>query len=63
MSTTFTSADQAVRRAQASESAHSGAMEGYTVTSETLADAECYIDGAIDADDLVSRTRSRYGLS
>lgn len=63
MSTTFTSFDQAVRIAHVAESAHSGEMEGFSVTPETHADAESYIDGAIDADELVARTRSRYGLS
>ncbi|MCF2573291.1 hypothetical protein [Brevibacterium sp. UCMA 11754] len=61
--TTLTSVGQAVRAAHVAESAHSGEMEGFSVTTETQADAESYIDGAIDADELVARTRARHGLS
>lgn len=63
MTTTLTSVDQAVRVANVSESAHSGEMEGFSVTPETHADADSFIDGAIEADELVARTRARYGLS
>lgn len=62
MTTTLTKVDQVVRAAHVAESAHSGAMEGFSVTPETRADAARYIDGAIDADELVARTRARYGL-
>lgn len=63
MTTTHTSANQAARFAHVAESAHSGEMEGFSVTPETRADADSYINGAIDADELVARTRARYGLS
>lgn len=62
MTATLTSVDRAARAAHVAESAHSGAMEGFSVTPGTRADTERYIDGAIDADELVARTRARYGL-
>lgn len=49
--------------AHVAESAHSGEMEGFSVTPETHANADSYINGAIAADELVARTRERYGLS
>lgn len=42
---------------------HSAAMEGADVTDEYRHDADEYVDGRIDADELVARTRARYGLS
>lgn len=44
------------------EAIHSGEMEGLTVTPETRADAQEYVAGAIDSDELVARALARYGL-
>lgn len=63
MMRTLTSVGQAVRAAHVAGSAHSGEMDGLSVTPEIHADAESYIDGVIDADELVARTCARYGLS
>lgn len=41
---------------------HSGEIEGLTVSDTTLADADSYIAGSIDSDELVDRVRARYGL-
>lgn len=37
-------------------------MEGLTVTPAGRADADEYIAGHIDSDELVARARARYGL-
>lgn len=37
-------------------------MEGLTVTPAGRADADEYIAGRIDSDELVARARARYGL-
>lgn len=42
---------------------HSGEMEGLYVTSAMRPDIEDYIEGRIEADELVARTRTRYGLT
>ncbi|WP_210602951.1 antitoxin VbhA family protein [Brevibacterium oceani] len=55
--------NRSIRAAHVAESAHSGEMEGLSVSAETEADAECYISGDIDAAEVVARTRLRYGLS
>ena len=44
------------------EAVHSVRMEGLDVTPAWEADAAQVIDGRIDADELVRRTRARYGL-
>lgn len=50
-------------RAQFVEAAiHSGEIEGLTVSDAALADADSYIAGSIDSDELVDRVRARYGL-
>lgn len=51
------------RARRVAEAIHSGAMEGLSVTPVTRADAEHYIAGRIDSDELVARTRARYGLT
>lgn len=38
-------------------------MEGLTVGAATRADSDFYVEGAIDSDELVARTRARYGLA
>ncbi len=55
-------ADVAARRRIVEEAVHSSEMEGLAVSSETLQDAEEYINGEIDAHELVTRTRARHGL-
>jgi Antitoxin VbhA len=51
------------REHRVAEAIHSGEMEGLHVTSETRADADEYVAGRIDSDELVERARARYGLS
>ncbi len=55
-------ADVAARRRIVEEAVHSSELEGLAVSSETLQDAEEYINGEIDAHELVTRTRARHGL-
>lgn len=50
------------RRRAVDEAVHSGEMEGLHVDRETLDDADRYVTGEIDVDELVRRTRARYGL-
>jgi len=54
--------DVTARRRAVEEAIHSGEMEGLSVGPETLEDAQKYINGEIDTDELVRRTRARYGL-
>lgn len=42
---------------------HSGEIEGLTVSDATRADADSYIAGRIDSNELVNRVRARYGLA
>ncbi len=51
------------RRFAMEQAEHSGEMEGLHVSPETRADAEEWITGRIDVDELIARTRARYGLS
>ena len=41
---------------------HSGEMEGLHIDPATRADAEEWVAGRIDVDELVARGRARYGL-
>ncbi|WP_434619954.1 antitoxin VbhA family protein [Arthrobacter sp. A5] len=51
-------------RAEIVEAAiHSGEIEGLTVSDATRADADSYIAGRIDSNELVDRVRARYGLA
>ncbi|WP_074783859.1 antitoxin VbhA family protein [Arthrobacter woluwensis] len=50
------------RRRRIAEARHSVEMEGLTVSAAGLADAEEYVAGGIDSDELVARARARYGL-
>ena len=51
-------------RAQFVEAAiHSGEIEGLLVSEATRSDADSYIAGTINSDELVDRVRARYGLS
>jgi hypothetical protein len=45
-----------------SEAAHSSAMAGLVSTWAFQVDAAAFVEGAIDADELVRRTRARYTL-
>ncbi|WP_392341525.1 hypothetical protein [Leifsonia sp.] len=38
-------------------------MEGLSSTAEFRADAAAFVEGEFDADELVRRTRARYGLA
>jgi hypothetical protein len=51
------------RARSVAEGIYSAAMEGADVTDEYRHDADEYVAGRIDADELVDRTRSRYGLT
>jgi DNA-binding response OmpR family regulator len=53
---------QVEREQRVAEAIHSGEMEGLDVTSAGRADAQEYIVGAFDSDELVARARARYGL-
>jgi len=50
------------RRFALEQAEHSGEMEGLHVDPATRADAEEYVAGRIDSDELVVRTRARYRL-
>lgn len=51
------------RAMQVETVAQSGEIEGLTVSADTRADADSYIAGQIDSDELVDRVRARYGLA
>ncbi|WP_312875857.1 antitoxin VbhA family protein [Arthrobacter terrae] len=42
---------------------HSGEIAGLTVPEATRADANSYIAGTIDSNELVDRVRAKYGLA
>lgn len=42
---------------------HNGEIDGLTVSDATRADADSYIAGRIDSNELVDRVRARYGLA
>lgn len=49
------------RRADALEQAtHSSRMEGLETSAEFKSDAQAYVDGTIDLDEVGRRTRARY---
>lgn len=50
------------RALQVEAAIHSAEIEGLTVSSATRADADSYVVGQIDSDELVDRVRARYGL-
>lgn len=51
------------RTIQVEAAIHSAEIEGLTVSGNTREDADSYITGQIDSDELVDRVRARYGLS
>ena len=55
--------ERARRASKVAESIHSGEMEGLSVTEEFRLDAEDYVAGRIDSQELVARTRARHGLA
>lgn len=59
---TSTAATTTQRGQRVAEAIHSGEMEGLTVTPAGRTDAEEYIAGRINSDELVARARARYGL-
>jgi hypothetical protein len=59
---TVTVTTRVERERRVAEAIHSGEMEGLSVTPACRADAQEYIDGRIDSDELVARTRARYGF-
>lgn len=63
MTTTIvTTTTEAERERRVAEAIHSGEMEGLSVSPAGRADAQEYIAGRIDSDELVARARARYGL-
>lgn len=58
----ITAVEIARRRAALEQAEHSGNMEGLHITSAARADGEEYATGRIDIDELVARSRVRYGL-
>lgn len=59
---TVTTTTEAERERRVAEAIHSGEMEGLRVSPAGRADAQEYIAGRIDSDELVARARARYGL-
>jgi hypothetical protein len=53
---------QAERERLVAEAIHSGEMEGLRLSAAGRRDAQEYIDGRIDTDELVARARARHGL-
>ncbi len=51
------------RSQRVEDTIRSAEIEGLEVTPETRADADSYVAGTIDSDELVDRVRARYGLS
>ncbi|GAA1325478.1 hypothetical protein ACFSWE_00010 [Leucobacter albus] len=60
--TTTPTMTQPERERRVAEAIHSGEMEGLEVSQAGQADAQEYIAGRIDSDELVARARARYGL-
>jgi hypothetical protein len=55
--------EKARRRAAFEDGIHSAYLDGGMVTDVFRADAEEYINGIIDIDELLKRTQRRYGLT
>lgn len=60
---TVTTTTEAERQRRVEEGIHSGEMEGLHLSEAGQADAEEYVAGRIDSDELVARARARYGLA
>jgi hypothetical protein len=59
----ITGAERAERQRRVEDAVHSNEMEGLHVNGDTLADADDYVAGCIDSDELVARAHARYGLA
>ncbi|SDZ49274.1 antitoxin VbhA family protein [Herbiconiux ginsengi] len=59
---TIFASERELRERVVADAAHSSAMEGLTASPEYRADAAAFVAGEYDADELVTRTRVRYGL-
>lgn len=58
-----TDADQMIERAEKVAAAvHSGRLEGVEPSPAFIMDAQAYVAGDIDAEEVVRRARKRYGL-
>lgn len=62
ITSTTTTTTVAERERRVADAIHSGEMEGLSVSPAGQSDAQEYIVGRIDADELVARARARYGL-
>ena len=51
------------RAIRVEDAVHSAEIEGLNVSTETRDDADSYVAGKIDSDELVERVRARYGLA
>ena len=51
------------RAASVAEATHSAELEGLTVSPASLADAQEYVRGNIDVDELGRRVRTRHGVA
>jgi len=60
---TISAAERELRERVVADAAHSSAMEGLDAGPEYRADAAAYASGEFDADELVRRTRARWGLA
>lgn len=60
--TATTATTVAERELRVAEAIHSGEMEGLPVTAYGIQDAQEYVAGRIDSDELVARARARYDL-
>lgn len=60
---TISAAERELRERVVADAAHSSEMEGLVSSSEYRADAAAFVEGEFDADELVRRTRARYGLA
>lgn len=59
----ISASERELRERIVADAAHSSGMEGLTASPEYRADATAFVAGEIDADELVARTRARYGLA
>ncbi|WP_370107526.1 tetratricopeptide repeat protein [Nocardioides sp.] len=55
--------DMAERQDKVADAVHSGRLEGHEPSAAFSEDANRFVHGVIDADEVVRRTRERYGLS
>lgn len=61
--TTVPQTTRSERQRRVDDAVHSAEMEGLHVTGAWRREAADYIAGRIDSDELVERTRARYGLT